>query len=86
MLVGGVDPDTGEATNQLWVLNEQCHWTMQPLLPTKTECYNASAVNIGDHFIVTGGCSGDVGSPLKWRCMMATSGGRSSLFPEHVLL
>ena len=64
VLVGGVDPDTGEATNQLWVLNEHWLWT-QPLPPMITERYNASAVNVGDHLIVAGGCSGDVGSPLN---------------------
>ena len=87
VLVGGVDPDTGEATNQLWVLNEHCHWT-QPLPPMITEHYNASAVNVGDHLIVAGGCSGDVGSPLnevevydgyKWRLVQSLPRACSSM-------
>ena len=57
VLVGGVDPDTLEATKQLWVLDEQCHWT-QPLPPMKTERYQASAVSVGDCLIVAGGCDG----------------------------
>ena len=58
VLVGGVDPDTLEATNQLWVLDEQCHWA-QPLPPMTTERYQASAVSVGDCLIVAGGCDGN---------------------------
>ena len=54
VLVGGTDPNTGIATNQLWVLNEQCKWT-QPLPPMTKERYQASAVNVGDHLIIAGG-------------------------------
>ena len=57
VLVGGADPDTLEATNQLWVLNEQCHWA-QPLPPMTIERYQASAVSLGDYLIVAGGCDG----------------------------
>ena len=57
VLVGGADPDTLEATNQLWVLNEQCHWT-QPLPPMIIERYQASTVGLGDYLIVAGGCDG----------------------------
>ena len=59
VLVGGKYPDTEVATNQLWVLDEQDHWT-QPFPPMKTERYRASAVSVGDHLIVAGGCSGGV--------------------------
>ena len=55
VLVGGRYPDTGRATNQLWVLDEQDHWT-QPFPPMKTERYLASAVSVGDHLLVAGGC------------------------------
>ena len=57
VLVGGADPDTLEATNQLWVLGEQCHWTNLP--PMTTQRYLASAVSVGDCLIVAGGCDGD---------------------------
>ena len=61
VLVGGVNPDTGRATNQLWVLDKQHHRT-QPLPPMKTKRYQASAVSMGDHLIVAGGCvDSDVG-------------------------
>ena len=53
VLVGGMDPNTGTATNQLWVLDEQRKWT-QPLPPMTIERYQASAVN-GGHLIVAGG-------------------------------
>ena len=59
VLVGGWYPDIEVATNQLWVLDEQDHWS-QPFPPMKTERYLASAVSVGDHFIVAGGCSGEV--------------------------
>ena len=54
VLVGGRDQKTKEVTNQLWVLDEQYHWT-QPLPPMTKGCSNASAVNVGDHLIVAGG-------------------------------
>ena len=58
VLVGGRDPNTKEATNQLWVLDEQNRWT-QPLPPMTTKRYKASAVSLGDHLIVAcgQGCS-----------------------------
>ena len=57
VLVGGRDPNTREATsaNQLWVLDDQYHWT-QPLPPMTTKRYKASAVSVGDHLIAAGGC------------------------------
>ena len=55
VLVGGVDPNTRVATNQLLVLDEQHHWT-QPLPPMTTKRCYASAVSVGDHLIVAGGC------------------------------
>ena len=57
VLVGGRDPNTREATsaNQLWVLDEQHNWT-QPFPPMTTKRYKASAVSVGDHLIVAGGC------------------------------
>ena len=57
VLVGGMDPDTGRATNQLWVLDENCHWT-KPLPPMTIERYQASTVGLGDYLIVAGGCDG----------------------------
>lgn len=42
------------ATNQLWVLDEQHHWT-QPLPPMAIKRLQASAVSVGDHLIVAGG-------------------------------
>ena len=57
VMVGGADPDTLEATNQLWVLDEQCRWT-QPLPPMTIERYQASAVSANDYLIVAGGCDG----------------------------
>ena len=56
VLVGGVDPDTKKATNQLWILDEQHHWT-QPFPPMTTKRYQASAVSEDDHLIVAGGYS-----------------------------
>ena len=56
VLVGGINPDTGRATSQLWVLDEQ-HKSTQPLPPMTTRCYQAAAVSVGDHLIVAGGCS-----------------------------
>ena len=46
----------GSATNRLWVLDGQSHWT-QPLPPMLTKCYGASAVSTGNHLIVAGGLS-----------------------------
>ena len=63
VLVGGRDPNTKEATNQLWVLDEQCHWA-QPLPPMTTKRYKASAVSVGDHLIVAGGQGGSHFCPL----------------------
>ena len=63
VLVGGMDPNTGTATNQLWVLDEQHEWT-QPLPPMTTERYQASAVNVGGHIIVAGGQGGSHVGPL----------------------
>ena len=61
VLVGGIDPDTGSATNQLWVLDKLHNWT-QLLPPMKTKRFQASAVSMGDHLIVAGGCvDSDVG-------------------------
>ena len=57
VLVGGKDPARmGSATNRLWVLDGQSHWT-QPLPPMLTKCYGASAVSTGNHLIVAGGLS-----------------------------
>ena len=64
VLIGGVNPNTGRATNQLWLLDDQGHWT-QPLPPMATKHYQASAVGVGDHLIVAGGCGGSDGSPLN---------------------
>ena len=61
VLVGGIDPNTEKVTNELWVLDEQHHWT-QPLLPMTTERCYASALSAGNHLIVAGGCRD--GSPL----------------------
>ena len=55
VLVGGINPD-GRATSQLWVLDEQHKW-IQPLPPMTTKRYQASAVSVGVHLIVAGGCS-----------------------------
>ena len=65
VLVGGVDPYTyvERVTNKLWVLEEQDNWT-QPLPPMITKRYQASAVSVGDHLIVAGGCAGSVGGAL----------------------
>ena len=63
VLVGGRDSNTREATNQLWVLDEQYHWT-QPLPPMTTKCYKASAISVGDHLIVAGGQDGNHACPL----------------------
>ena len=63
VLVGGVDPDTLEATNQLWVLDEQYRWT-QPLPPMTIKRYQASTVILGDYLIVAGGCGGSDDSHL----------------------
>ena len=59
VLVGGWYPDIEVATNQLWVLDEQDHWT-QPFPPMTTSHYQASAVSVGDHLIVAGGYGGSV--------------------------
>ena len=64
VLVGGMDPNTGIATNQLWVLDEQHNWT-QPLPPMTKERYQASAVNVGDYLIVAGGQGGSHVGPLN---------------------
>ena len=57
VLVGGKDPTRmGSATNRLWVLDGQSHWT-QPLPRMLTKCYGASAVSTGNHLIVAGGLS-----------------------------
>ena len=63
VLVGGRDPNTKEATNQLWVLDEQNRWT-QPLPPMTKKLYKASAVSVGDHLIVAGGQGGSDVCPL----------------------
>ena len=63
VLVGGRDPITREATNELWVLDEQYHWT-QPLPPMTIKRYKASAVSVGDHLIVAGGQGGSHDCPL----------------------
>ena len=63
VLVGGRDSNTREATNQLWVLDEQYHWT-QPFPPMATKRYKASAVSVGDHLIVAGGHGGSHVCPL----------------------
>ena len=63
VLVGGRDPNTKEATNQLWVLNEHNQLT-QPLPPMTTKRYHASAVSVGDHLIVAGGQDGSHVCPL----------------------
>ena len=55
VLVGGMYPETGRATNQLWVLDQPNQWT-QLLPPMRTERYQASAVSMDDHLIVAGGC------------------------------
>ena len=58
VLVGGMDPNTGRATNQLWVLDKQDNWN-ESLPPMTIKRYQASAVSIGNHLIVAGGCSSD---------------------------
>lgn len=63
VLVGGGDPNSGRATNELWVLNEEYDWN-QPFPFMTTNRYQASAVSIGDHLIVAGGCSGGRTGPL----------------------
>ena len=63
MLIGGVKTNTGRATNELWLLDEQGHWT-QPLPPMAIKHYQASAVGVGDYLVVAGGCGGSDGSPL----------------------
>ena len=63
VLVGGKHPVTDEATNQLWVLDEQHHWN-QPLPSMTTERYKVSAVSVGDHLIVAGGQGGSHVCPL----------------------
>ena len=63
VLVGGTEPNTEIATNELWVLDEQCNWT-QPLPPMTTERYQASAVNVGNHLIVAGGKGDSCVGPL----------------------
>ena len=63
VLVGGTDPNTGIATNQLWVLDEQCKW-IQALLPMTKERYQASAVSVGDHLIIAGGQGSSHVGPL----------------------
>ena len=62
VLVGGRDPDTGKATNQLWVLDEQDDWS-ESLPPMIIKRYQAPAISVGDHLVVAGGCCSD-GSPL----------------------
>ena len=60
VLVGGVCPESGRGTNQLWVLDKG-KWT-KPLPPMKTKRFQASAVSMDDHLIVAGGCvASDVG-------------------------
>lgn len=54
VLVGGVDPNTGVTTNQLWILDEQDDWT-QPLPSMTVKRYHASTVSVGDHLIVAWG-------------------------------
>ena len=56
VLVGGMDPRNGRATNQLWVLGKEHQWT-QPLPPMTTARYKASAISVDDCLIVAGGCS-----------------------------
>ena len=63
VLIGGMDPSTQDATNELWVLDEQHHWT-QPLPPMTTERCYGSAVGVGDHLIVAGGYGGSDDTPL----------------------
>ena len=63
VLVGGRNLNTKEATNQLWVLDEQNRWT-QPLPPMTTKRYKASAVSLGNHLIVAGGQGGSHACPL----------------------
>ena len=63
VLVGGADPDTSKAVDQLWVLDEQCCWT-QPLSPMITKRYQACAVSVGDCLIVAGGFGGSHACPL----------------------
>ena len=60
VLVGGADPGTRKATNQLWMLDEQRCWT-QPLPPMEMKRYQACAVSLDNCLVVAGGC-GD--SPL----------------------
>ena len=55
VLLGGRNPNSGWATNQLWVLDKQHQWTkFLPLMTT--ERLRACAVSMGDHLIVAGGC------------------------------
>ena len=62
VLVRGRDPNTGKATNQLWVLDEQDDWS-ESLPPMIIKHCQAPAVSVGDNLIVAGGCCSD-GSPL----------------------
>ena len=54
VLVGGRDLNTETITNQLWVLDEQWHWT-QSLPPMTTGRSRATAVSVDHYLIVAGG-------------------------------
>ena len=67
VLIGGRLP-SGEATNQLWVLqdcvdDDDSHW-IQPIEPMNTPCWGASAVNRREHLIVAGGVKNHPANPL----------------------
>ena len=95
VLVGGVDPDTEIATDQLWVLDEKHQW-IQTHIPMMTKRCQASAVSVGDHLIVAGGCGGSEFDPLdsvemydgcRWRKIQslprACSGMKSTLHERN---
>ena len=55
VLVGGVDLNTKQVTNQLWVLQEDERRWSQPLPAMPTARYGASAVEHDNHLLVAGG-------------------------------
>ncbi len=69
VLVGGIESKTEEATEQLWVLQDEQTLT-QPLPPMKAARYSASAISSGDHLVVAGGEVGirlvEVYDGLEW--------------------
>ena len=60
VLVGGVDLNTKQVTNQLWVLQEDEQTWGQPLPAMPTTRYGSSAKEHDNHLIVVGGWRFDV--------------------------